>query len=373
MLNNKIPRLSVLMTTYNGERFLPQAIDSILAQTYRDFEFIIVDDGSSDSSAQIIREAASRDPRIRGIFLNNNIGIPRAANRGLGEVRAPLVARMDSDDMCHPERFAKQVAYMDEHTDINMLGSFYRDIDEDGNFINARKERKLASNLAIVTGSKRIRRRVYQGHYVLLQPTSFIRTTSLRALGGYREIFSVAEDNDMYLRMLDRFGAVLENHSDCLYYYRRYRTSISDRTSTGEYARLLVMAHYSSDCRLRGRADPLEGAKSLSLDELAIPAEDCSYLESCFVLYAIRGLPQDRRERLILHKRIRLALHSFIYRQSCYSQSCYSQSCYPWLVVAFSSLQYGEFINVFRYFMRALRVDFFGTLRVMFYRVRRYL
>ena len=133
------------------------------------------------------------------------------------------------------------------------------------------------------------------------------------------------------------------------------------------------MAHYSSDCRLRGRADPLEGAKSLSLDELAIPAEDRSYLESCFVLYAIRGLPQDRRERLILHKRIRLALHSFIYRQSCYSQSCYSQSCYPWLVVAFSSLQYGEFINVFRYFMRALRVDFFGTLRVMFYRVRRYL
>ena len=253
---------------------------------------------------------------------------------------------------------------MDEHTDIHKLGSFYRDIDEDGNFIDARKERKLASNLAIVTGRKRIRRRIYQGHYVLLQPTSLIRTTSLRALGGYREVFHAVEDNDMYLRMLDRYGAVLENHSDCLYYYRRYRASISNRISTGEQARLLVLTHYSSDCRLRGRADPLEGAKSLSLDELAIPAEDCSYLEGKIFLDGIASLPTDKAARRQFYRRIDEELAKLDRNPRQKIRSC--------IIVAVKSLRVFDLRFFTRYFFLIFRVNFLLAVSFLISRVCRY-
>jgi glycosyltransferase involved in cell wall biosynthesis len=116
-----MPSVSVLMAVYNGERHLASAIDSILAQTHPDFEFIIVDDGSTDRSGEIIRRYA--DPRIRLITLDQNAGLSPALNAGLQTVTTPLVARQDADDFSEPTRLARQLTVMRARPSLALLGS----------------------------------------------------------------------------------------------------------------------------------------------------------------------------------------------------------------------------------------------------------
>jgi glycosyltransferase involved in cell wall biosynthesis len=125
-----IPRLSVLMTVYNGGAFLDAAMDSVLAQDFTDFEFVIVDDGSADDSVARIRRRS--DPRIRLHASERNLGQTPALNIGLGLCRGAYIARMDADDVCLPGRFATQVAYMDAHPDIGILGAAMWLIDAEG-------------------------------------------------------------------------------------------------------------------------------------------------------------------------------------------------------------------------------------------------
>ena len=116
-----MPSVSVLMAVYNGERHLASAIDSILAQTHRDFEFIIVDDGSTDRSADIVRRYT--DPRIRLITLDQNAGLSPALNTGLQAVSSALVARQDADDLSEPTRLARQLTAMRARPSLALLGS----------------------------------------------------------------------------------------------------------------------------------------------------------------------------------------------------------------------------------------------------------
>ena len=115
------PLVSVIMPVYNGERYLREAIDSILAQTFTDFELIIVNDGSADSSEQIIQGYS--DPRIRYLINERNSGICITLNKGLDAAQGKYIARMDCDDISMPERLAKQVAYMELHPEIGVVGS----------------------------------------------------------------------------------------------------------------------------------------------------------------------------------------------------------------------------------------------------------
>ena len=115
------PILSMVMGVYNGERFLREAIDSILSQTFSDFEFIIVDDGSTDSSVDIVRSYS--DTRIRLYLNESNHGISYTANRGISLARGKYVARMDQDDWSHPDRFRKQIEFLESHPDIDILGT----------------------------------------------------------------------------------------------------------------------------------------------------------------------------------------------------------------------------------------------------------
>ncbi len=115
------PFLSVVMPVYNRARYVAEAIQSILAQTYSHFEFLIVDDGSTDDSPRLIREWEARDARIRPIFLEHG-GVSRAMNAGVAQARGELVARMDSDDIALPQRFAAQIEWMRSH-EIDVCGS----------------------------------------------------------------------------------------------------------------------------------------------------------------------------------------------------------------------------------------------------------
>jgi glycosyltransferase involved in cell wall biosynthesis len=125
-----MPAVSVLMPVFNGERHLAAAIDSILAQTFRDFELIIVDDGSTDDSRSIVTRY--RDSRFRLIALERNAGLSMALNRGLAEVASPLVARQDADDLAEPNRLERQVREMQVRPDVALLGSRAIAMDEGG-------------------------------------------------------------------------------------------------------------------------------------------------------------------------------------------------------------------------------------------------
>src|SRR4051812_27490893 len=126
------PRLSVLIPVHDAELFVHEAITSILEQTFSDFEVIVIDDRSTDGSLDIVRECATQDSRLRVVALDEQLGVAGALNAGLAHATAPLLARMDADDIAHPERFEVQVAEMDRDPDLGVLGSQIRIIGLDG-------------------------------------------------------------------------------------------------------------------------------------------------------------------------------------------------------------------------------------------------
>ena len=134
---NKLPPIvSVVMTVFNGDRFLSQSIKSILTQSFEDFEFIIVDDGSTDHSWEIISKYQESDIRVKPIRMGKNQGVAKAANTGLEIASGKYIARMDSDDISLPNRLAEQVAFMESHPDVGILGGRMRYMNEDGTLLN---------------------------------------------------------------------------------------------------------------------------------------------------------------------------------------------------------------------------------------------
>lgn len=131
-MNGPPPRVSVVMTVFDGARHLREAVDSILGQTLSDFEFLIVDDASTDETPQILAEYARNDGRLIVLRNETNLGPYPSANRALEVARAPLIARMDADDVSEPDRLEKQVAFLGPHADHLLVASGYRAIDEDG-------------------------------------------------------------------------------------------------------------------------------------------------------------------------------------------------------------------------------------------------
>ena len=118
----KKPRVSVLMPVYNGERFLKVSIDSILSQTFRDFEFIIADDGSTDGSQKIIEDYKQKDTRIIALRNKHNIGTSRTLNKGLSIAKGKYIVRMDADDWSYPDRIERQCDYMQKHPKVGVSG-----------------------------------------------------------------------------------------------------------------------------------------------------------------------------------------------------------------------------------------------------------
>jgi glycosyltransferase involved in cell wall biosynthesis len=127
------PRVTVLIAEYNAGPFLAAAIDSVLAQTFSDFELMVVDDASTDGSRGIVE--GYREPRVRLIVNDRNLGAGGARNRGLAAISSEYVAFLDGDDLCFPQRLARQVAYLDEHLEVAAVGAQARLIDIAGRTI----------------------------------------------------------------------------------------------------------------------------------------------------------------------------------------------------------------------------------------------
>lgn len=190
------PRVSVVMAVYNGERCLRSAIASILDQSYHDFEFIMIDDGSNDDSYAIICDCAGRDSRLVPSRNEDNIGLTASLNKGLDMAQGEFFARQDADDISLRDRLSDQVEFLDSHPDVCLVGAATGLIDEDGNFLGNRPGLKGADD-----PRQELLRRNYLAHGSIMA-----RRQMIVDVGGYRNAFYYAQDYDLWLRLSERCG-----------------------------------------------------------------------------------------------------------------------------------------------------------------------
>lgn len=244
------PEISVIMSVYNGARYVGEAVESILAQTEKRFEFLIVNDGSSDDSPAILDRLAAKDARIK-LFHQTNQGLIASLNFMVAQAEAPLLARMDADDISRPERFEKQLCFMKKNPQIAILGTNTDELDEHGTLMPCDDFYPL---------DPADMRRQLDHKVAMCHPSVMMRRDIIRAVGGYSPLYPHCEDYDLWLRVSE--GHDITNLPDRLLLYRRSPGQISEQNlltqATGAcYAR---MAHR---LRLAGKDDPLDGLDQL--------------------------------------------------------------------------------------------------------------
>lgn len=207
------PEITVLMSVYNGEKYLREAIESILNQTYKNFEFLIINDGSTDSSRDII--LSYNDPRIQLVDNEQNIGLTRSLNKGLKLARGEYIARMDADDISMPERLGKEVAFLDQNKNVGLVGTYYLMINENG---------KALHTIKCLTEGGELKDKLLIGNQFGHGSVMF-RAECIEKVGLYREEFKSAQDYDLWLRIADFFDVA--NIPEVLYNWRLNFNSVS--------------------------------------------------------------------------------------------------------------------------------------------------
>ena len=187
------PKVTVVIPVYNREKYVAAAIESVLAQTFTDFELLVIDDGSTDRSREVVR--SYHDPRIRLMCSETNEGIPKTRNKGIQFARGEYLAFLDSDDWAYPKRLAKQVAFLDSHPDYAAVGAWIAWMDEGGRSLRrVRRKPVLPDEIA----AQRLFR---QG---IENSASMARTVVLREY-GHQEEYDLAEDFDLWARIAAKY------------------------------------------------------------------------------------------------------------------------------------------------------------------------
>jgi glycosyltransferase involved in cell wall biosynthesis len=208
MLDN--PKISVIMSVYNGEKYLREAIESILNQTFTDFEFITVNDGSTDNSLEIIRSYS--DERIRIINNEKNIGLTKSLNKALKQSRGEYIARQDADDISSPNRFEEQMKYLKEHLEVVLLGTGVYLIDENGKIVGKR-----------IALAKPDIKDLFKGNQFNHGSVMFKKEV-INQLGGYNELIRYSQDYELWLRIAKSYE--VRNLTQLLYKLRSHDANI---------------------------------------------------------------------------------------------------------------------------------------------------
>ena len=210
--------ISVVMSAYNEpEGFLRESIESILNQTYPHFEFIIIQDKPDNEAIErVVNEYAAKDSRIRFYKNEKNIGLAMSLNRGIELARYDIIARMDADDIALPERFEKEIAYLEAHPKVRLVSTNWMMIDENGNQV--RPARRLPETFEEA-------KKILDLENPILHPSVLVFKKDLEDIGGYRK-FPAAQDYELWLRYVSKeweFGFIHE----CLFKYRISSSNIS--------------------------------------------------------------------------------------------------------------------------------------------------
>jgi glycosyltransferase involved in cell wall biosynthesis len=210
----KVPRVSIVVPAFNEPvAVLTESLDSLLAQTYSDFECLVIDESTNTVSAAACRALCARDPRFIYVRPETRIGLAASLNLGIAMARAELIARFDSDDICMPRRLELQVAFLDAHREIDVLGGGLEIFSED---------RKEVTFRTYPSDSRAIEQ-TFQTTTAIAHPTVMLRKRVLTKHGGYAAEFRFAEDLDLWLRLLNR-GVRFANMSEILVRYRQQHT-----------------------------------------------------------------------------------------------------------------------------------------------------
>ena len=220
------PAVSVLMPVKDGAAFLAESIESILAQTLIDFEFVVIDDGSDDATRDVIRRYELLDERMR-VFHRPGNGFVRELNWGLSVCRGEFVARMDADDVALPHRLELQVDFLRRNPDVVVVGGAYDLIDARGRLL--RREWPA-------TDDATLQERALAGRTPIAHPTATMRAEAVRRVGGYDETMRTGQDNDLWLR-LGEAGELASVPAPVLK-YRQHADSASERRAEEQAANI---------------------------------------------------------------------------------------------------------------------------------------
>ena len=267
------------MSVYNAGDFLRPAVDSILAQTYNDFEFIIVDDGSTDGSSGALADYARCDDRVR-LLQFDQVGLTVALNCAAKVAGAALIARMDADDISKPDRFEKQVRYLDENVDCVAVGTSIELIDPDGDVLGTQDSPQTHEGIVEL---------LHRGCGALPHPSTMFRRDIFRQVGCYNEELRYAQDLDLWLRMSE--VGQLANLSDTLLSYRLHASSV---TALRRDEQLRCAEHAVRNARRRAGRQP-----HFSMPRTSVPPVD-SVLRSWSRMALRNGNPKVARKHAAL-------------------------------------------------------------------------
>jgi len=243
------PTITVVMPVYNSEQTLAEAIDSICAQTFPDWELLALDDGSRDDSLEISRVAAASDDRVKPIPLDHT-GLAGTLIRGLELASGEFVARMDADDISLPDRFEKQVAFLRRNPEVAVVGGAAELFSDQGDL--GRQMRHPCQPDAVAA--------VLEENNPLIHPSVMMRRAAVRDVGGYRLPFPPSEDYDLWLRVAERYR--LANIPDVILRYR-IGGSQESMARAAQQVMSVLAAQICRKERQRNRPDPLDGCETL--------------------------------------------------------------------------------------------------------------
>ena len=274
-VTGQLPRVSVVMPVFNGAEYLEVALESVLGQTLNDLELIVVDDGSTDASPEILERVATSDARVRVVHNRGNSGIVVALNNGWRLARSPYVARMDADDVALPDRLERQVGFLDAHPEVAAVGGAVTIVDARG----------LRGTTVTYPRSSAAIRRTLPRYNCFAHSAVTIRRAALEAVGGYR--YDHVEDYDLWLRLDERFE--LANLQEVVLLYRRHIRQVSFRAVEEQARRTLAVQRAARIRRATGR-DPLDSGAEIGgavLERLGVrPREVAAAVEEEWVSWA---------------------------------------------------------------------------------------
>jgi len=316
------PKVSVIMPVRNTEKYVGEAIESILSQTFTDFEFIIIDDGSTDNSLEIIKNYASKDDRIQVIVNKVNLGQPKSLNKGIALAKGKYIARMDADDISLPERFSKQVEYLDSCLKVNILGGQCDKIDSEGTITSpCGKYPPVVFRWRAMFATER----------TVCHPATMMRKNYLITIGKYPDSEPFSQDLALWTKASLSDNFAMHNLNDVII---RYRTSLNQVSH--KHRKL------QNNSALEARSYPIENLLGIKLDT--------SVIEQLYTSHPERLTIEQRHECFRIWK---LLFGKFTNRYHCsksemqYTKYRYVEKTYTYL----SKDKINNFINILRLMM----------------------
>ncbi|WP_052184305.1 glycosyltransferase family 2 protein [Psychroserpens sp. Hel_I_66] len=248
-------QVSILMPVYNGEKYLREAIDSVLAQTFKDFEFLILNDGSTDGTQNIIDSYS--DKRIKSVY-HKNMGVAKSLNRGLELAQGEYIWRHDADDICLPEQLKTQLDFLEKNKGFALVSTQIAFMTDRGKIAHSYKQPKDSyfDNHDFI----KVNRSQFNPYSPITHATVLLKKEVFDTVGVYRTAFKTSEDTDLWLRIIEKFDAAVLNY--CSYFVRLNATSATQvYKSTNNFYR--DMAFQFADERLKFGEDSLQLGKEM--------------------------------------------------------------------------------------------------------------